>query len=88
MTTAARVIQSDPDILGGTPLFVGTRVPMKTLLDYHIALLESGTGNGEQGTADYERVSESKNVLTNLRSAITAQPPKPEPKLLGKNCGQ
>ncbi|MCG5058072.1 MAG: DUF433 domain-containing protein [Limnoraphis sp. WC205] len=34
MTTAARVIQSDPDILGGTPVFVGTRVPMKTLLDY------------------------------------------------------
>lgn len=34
MATAARVIQSDPDILGGTPLFVGTRVPMKTLLDY------------------------------------------------------
>ena len=28
------VIQSDPDILGGTPVFVGTRVPVKTLLDY------------------------------------------------------
>ena len=25
---------SDPDILGGTPVFVGTRVPMRTLLDY------------------------------------------------------
>ncbi|MEA5498455.1 DUF433 domain-containing protein [Limnoraphis robusta Tam1] len=35
MATAARVIQSDPDILGGTPVFVGTRVPMKTWLDYH-----------------------------------------------------
>jgi uncharacterized protein (DUF433 family) len=35
MATAARVIHSDPDILGGTPVFVGTRVPMKTLLDYH-----------------------------------------------------
>lgn len=34
MATAAPVIQSDPDILGGTPVFVGTRVPMKTLLDY------------------------------------------------------
>ena len=34
MATAARVIHSDPDILGGTPVFVGTRVPMKTLLDY------------------------------------------------------
>lgn len=38
MTTRARVIHSDPEILGGTPVFVGTRVPMKTLLDY----LEAG----------------------------------------------
>jgi uncharacterized protein (DUF433 family) len=28
------VIHSDPDILGGTPVFVGTRVPVQTLLDY------------------------------------------------------
>ena len=28
------VVRSDPDILGGTPVFVGTRVPFKTLLDY------------------------------------------------------
>lgn len=34
MKTAARVIHSDPDILGGTPVFVGTRVPFETLLDY------------------------------------------------------
>jgi uncharacterized protein (DUF433 family) len=32
------IIHSDPDILGGTPVFVGTRVPVKTLLDY----LEAG----------------------------------------------
>ena len=38
MTTVVRVIHSDPDILGGTPVFVGTRVPVKTLLDY----LEAG----------------------------------------------
>jgi uncharacterized protein (DUF433 family) len=38
MTTVLRVIHSDPDILGGIPVFVGTRVPMKTLLDY----LEAG----------------------------------------------
>ncbi len=29
-----QVIQSDPDILGGTPVFAGTRVPVKTLMDY------------------------------------------------------
>jgi uncharacterized protein (DUF433 family) len=28
------VLHSDPDILGGTPVFVGTRVPVRTLLDY------------------------------------------------------
>lgn len=38
MTHASRVVHSDPDILGGTPVFIGTRVPMKTLLDY----LEAG----------------------------------------------
>jgi uncharacterized protein (DUF433 family) len=29
----ASVIHSDPDILGGTPVFLGTRVPLKTLFD-------------------------------------------------------
>lgn len=33
-----RVIHSDPEIMGGTPVFVGTRVPLATLLDY----LEAG----------------------------------------------
>jgi uncharacterized protein (DUF433 family) len=28
------VVHSDPEILGGTPVFVGTRVPFETLLDY------------------------------------------------------
>ena len=32
------IIHSNPNILGGTPVFVGTRVPVQTLLDY----LESG----------------------------------------------
>lgn len=27
-------IHSDPQILGGTPVFVGTRVPFRTLIDY------------------------------------------------------
>ena len=33
-TDAKRVIHSDPEILGGTPVFVGTRVPLKNLIDY------------------------------------------------------
>lgn len=28
------LITVDPDILGGTPVFKGTRVPIKTLFDY------------------------------------------------------
>lgn len=27
-------ITSSPDILGGTPVFAGTRVPVQTLIDY------------------------------------------------------
>ena len=29
-----QVVHSDPQIMGGTPVFVGTRVPFQTLLDY------------------------------------------------------
>lgn len=38
MTATSPVVHSDPEILGGTPVFVGTRVPVRTLLDY----LEAG----------------------------------------------
>ena len=34
MTSKSAVIHSDPEILGGTPVFVGTRVPAQTLFDY------------------------------------------------------
>ena len=29
-----QVVRRDPDVLGGIPLFAGTRVPVKNLLDY------------------------------------------------------
>jgi uncharacterized protein (DUF433 family) len=38
MTEPRALIHSNPNILGGTPVFVGTRVPVQTLLDY----LEAG----------------------------------------------
>jgi uncharacterized protein (DUF433 family) len=38
MSTDQLPIHSNPEILGGTPVFVGTRVPVQTLLDY----LEAG----------------------------------------------
>lgn len=31
---ATSIIQSSPEVLGGTPVFAGTRVPVQTLLDY------------------------------------------------------
>ena len=34
MPATVPIIHSDPDILGGTPVFYGTRVPVQTLLDY------------------------------------------------------
>jgi len=34
MSSVPPVIHSDPDILGGTPVFRGTRVPFQALVDY------------------------------------------------------
>jgi len=28
------VVHSDPEILGGAPVFIGTRVPLRNLIDY------------------------------------------------------
>ena len=43
MSTKISVVHSDPEILGGTPVFVGTRVPLRNLFDY----LERGHGLDE-----------------------------------------
>ena len=32
--TVATVVHSDPEIMSGTPVFVGTRVPLRNLIDY------------------------------------------------------
>lgn len=34
MSNTVAVVHSDPGILGGTPVFVGTRVPFRNLFDY------------------------------------------------------
>lgn len=68
------VVHSDPDILGGTPVFVGTRVPLRTLFDY----LEEGatvveflddfpTVSREQAIAALEEAKEA--VLAHARPA-------------------
>ena len=33
-----KIISADPEVMGGTPCFSGTRVPVQTLIDY----LEAG----------------------------------------------
>jgi uncharacterized protein (DUF433 family) len=38
MPNPSTIVHSDPEILGGTPVFVGTRVPVKSLYDH----LEAG----------------------------------------------
>jgi uncharacterized protein (DUF433 family) len=34
MAKASSVVHSNPEILGGVPVFVGTRVPLRNLIDY------------------------------------------------------
>ncbi len=34
MASTTSVVHSDPEILGGAPVFVGTRVPLRNLIDY------------------------------------------------------
>jgi uncharacterized protein (DUF433 family) len=48
----AKIINIDPEILGGTPVFNGTRVPIKNLFDY----LETGDSI-ETFLDDFEGVS-------------------------------
>ncbi len=51
------VIHSDRDILGGVPVFIGTRVPVKALYDY----LEGGDSLDEFLT-DFPSVSREQAV--------------------------
>ena len=34
MPALESIVRSDPEVLGGTPVFAGTRVPVKNLMDY------------------------------------------------------
>ena len=74
MPSKASVVHSDPEILSGTPVFVGTRVPAHSLFDY----LEGGdtldeflrqfpSVSREQAIAALDFARES--VLTSARSA-------------------
>jgi len=60
------VIHSDPEIMGGTPVFIGTRVPVKNLIDY----LEGGH-NLEEFLDDFPSVSKEQ-ALSALEQAKQA----------------
>lgn len=64
------VVHRDPDIMGGTPVFVGTRVPFQTLLDY----LEAGDPLGEF-LDDFPSVSRDQAVaaLEQAKDALLAR---------------
>lgn len=52
-----KIINIDPEILGGTPVFNGTRVPVKNLFDY----IESGE-TIETFLEDFESVSKQQVI--------------------------
>ncbi|OFW12928.1 MAG: hypothetical protein A3H29_04940 [Acidobacteria bacterium RIFCSPLOWO2_02_FULL_67_21] len=68
------VVHSDPDIMSGTPVFVGTRVPFQTLIDYIEAgqplsefLEDFPTVSKEQAIAALEQAKEA--LLARARPA-------------------
>jgi uncharacterized protein (DUF433 family) len=69
MTAKISVVHSDPDILGGTPVFVGTRVPFQNLLEY----LEAGDSLDEF-LDDFPSVSREQAVaaLEEAKEALLA----------------
>jgi len=69
MSARSHVVHSDPEILGGTPVFVGTRVPFQALLDY----LEAGDSLDEFLT-DFPTVTRNQAVtaLEHAKEALLA----------------
>ena len=63
-------ITLDPEVMGGTPVFVGTRVPFQTLLDY----LEAGDPLGDF-LEDFPTVSRDQAVaaLEQAKRALLAR---------------
>ena len=70
MADLAGVVHSDPEILGGTPVFVGTRVPLRNLIDY----LE-GDYSLDEFLDDFPTVSREQAVaaLEAAHDALTAR---------------
>ena len=65
------VISRDRDILGGTPVFAGTRVPVQTLLDYLAGGQSLQEFLDDFPTVDY---SQAITVLEQLKHILLKQP--------------
>ena len=65
----SRVIRRSPEILGGTPVFIGTRVPVQALIDY----FEEGKSLDEF-LEDFPTVTreQATEVLEDLKKALLA----------------
>ena len=63
------VVHTDPEIMGGTPVFVGTRVPVQSLFDY----LEAGDSL-EEFLEAFPTVAREQAIATLeiAREAVTA----------------
>ena len=75
MATVDSIVHCDPEIPGGTPVFRGTRVPLKNLLDYLV-----GGDTLDQFLDDFPSVSREQAVgalelATDLLTA-GARPPR------------
>ena len=72
MSERCREITSDPERLGGTPVFKGTRVPVKALMDY----LEGGHPLADF-LEDFPGVTEAQAiaVLEHARELLVADAP-------------
>ena len=70
MYNVDRLVQSNANILDGTPVFSGTEVPVKTLFDY----LESGD-TLDEFLSSHRAVSrsEAQAVLTCARDAVLSK---------------
>jgi uncharacterized protein (DUF433 family) len=70
----APVVHSHPEIMGGTPVFVGTRVPVRALLDHLVS------GDSIDSFLDGFPSVTREQVITFLREAtdalLTTQPPR------------
>lgn len=72
MSTFSATVHSDPEILGGKPVFVGTRVPLRNLIDY----LE-GNHSVEEFLEDFPSVSREQVVA--ILEALEAAVPRARP---------